>query len=170
MLSLWPRLIGKLWGSIACTQGSYLLLKLTGKEVKIVVKWHWQLHSTWHNSIHSNAVAVQVSWPHMICQGTQKFTGEVEYCQPCEHLGSWLSFERLMMKSSTLFECGPLSPYIHLTSTRRHSCDRFFATLPLPCIVLVRNLHYCSLHTGLQMGTTPPSPCPPRVHQMSFMW
>ena len=92
---LWPQLIGKLWGSLACTQGSYLLLKLTGKEVKIAVKRHWQLHSTWHNSIQSN-----------------------------------------------------------LTSTRRHSCDRFFTTLPLPCIVLVRNLHYYSLHTGLQMGNS----------------
>ena len=27
-----------------------------------------------------------------------------------------------MLKSSMLFECGP--PYIHLTSTRCHSCDR----------------------------------------------
>ena len=58
---------------------------------------------------------------------------------------SWLSLERSMMKSSTLFEHGPLPPYVHLASTRRHSRDRFsqafpvFRALPLPCIILNEN-------------------------------
>jgi len=42
-----------------------------GIEAKIVDKQHWQLY---YNSIYSNAVAAQLSWPHMIYQGTQKFT------------------------------------------------------------------------------------------------
>ena len=29
-----------------------------------------------------------------------------------------------MMKSSALFECEPLPPYVHFASTRRHSRDR----------------------------------------------
>ena len=50
-----------------------------------------------------------------------------------------------MMKSSTLFERGPLPPYVHLASTRRHSRDRcsqafpIFCALPLPCILLNKN-------------------------------
>ena len=50
-----------------------------------------------------------------------------------------------MMKSSTLFERGPLPPYVHLASTRRHSRDRcsqafpVFRALPLPCIILNAN-------------------------------
>ena len=50
-----------------------------------------------------------------------------------------------MMKSSTLFECGPLLPYMHLASTRHHSHDRcsqafpVFRTLPLPCTILNAN-------------------------------
>ena len=50
-----------------------------------------------------------------------------------------------MMKSSTLFERGPLPPYVHLASTRRHSRDRcsqafpVFRALPLPCIILNEN-------------------------------
>ena len=53
-----------------------------------------------------------------------------------------LLLERSMMKSSTLFERGPLPPYVHLASTRRHSRDRcsqafpVFRALPLPCIML----------------------------------
>ena len=50
------------------------------------------------------------------------------------------------MKSSTLFECGPLPPYVHLASTRRHSHDRcsqafpvFVCALPPPCIILNAN-------------------------------
>ena len=39
---------------------------------------------------------------------SKTLTGEVEYCRSHEHLGSWLSLECSMMKSSTLFECGPL--------------------------------------------------------------
>ena len=34
------------------------------------------------------------------------------------------------MKSSTLFQCGPLPPYVHLVSTRRHSCDRHSQAFP----------------------------------------
>ena len=43
-----------------------------------------------------------------------------------------------MMKSSTLFERGPLPPYVHLAYTKRHSRDRcsqafpIFHALPLP--------------------------------------
>ena len=36
-----------------------------------------------------------------------------------------------MMKSGTLFECGPLPPYIHLASTGRHSHDRCFQAFPV---------------------------------------
>ena len=36
-----------------------------------------------------------------------------------------------MMKSSTLFECGPLPPYVHLASTRRHSHDRCSQAFPV---------------------------------------
>ena len=48
----------------------------------------------------------------------------VEYCRSHERLGSWLSLERSMMKSSTLFERGSLPPYAYLVSTRRQSHDR----------------------------------------------
>ena len=48
-----------------------------------------------------------------------------------ERLGSWLSLERSMMKSSTLFECGPLPPYVHLLSTRCHSHDRCSQAFPI---------------------------------------
>ena len=43
------------------------------------------------------------------------------------------------MKSSALFERGPLPPYVRLVSTRRHSPDRcsqaypVFRALPVPC-------------------------------------
>ena len=47
-------------------------------------------------------------------------TGEVKYRRSLERLWSWLSLERLMMKSSTrrrlaskLLECGPLPPTVH---------------------------------------------------------
>ena len=46
--------------------------------------------------------------------------------------------ERSMMKSSTLFEHGPLPPYVHIASTRCHSRGRcsqaflVFRALPLP--------------------------------------
>ena len=72
-------------------------------------------------------------------------TSEVEYCQSCEPQESWLSFEHSMMKSSMLFECGPLPPYVHLASTRRHSRDRcsqtfsVFRILPLQYIILNEN-------------------------------
>ena len=65
--------------------------------------------------------------------------------QSCEPQESWLSSERSMMKSSALFERGPLPPYVHLASTRRHSCDRcsqafpVFRALPLLCIILNKN-------------------------------
>ena len=38
-----------------------------------------------------------------------------------------------MMKSSTLFESEPLSPYIHLAATRHHSCDRCSQAFPIFC-------------------------------------
>ena len=80
----------------------------------------------------------------LMCNKRQsKFlTSEVEYCRSCEPQESWLSLEHSMMKSSTLFERRPLPPYVHLTSTRCHSCDRcsqafpIFHALPLPCIIL----------------------------------
>ena len=61
-----------------------------------------------------------------------------------------------MMKSSTLFECGPLPPYVHLVSTRRHSRDRcfqafpVFRALPPPCIILNANRR---TNNGLGLGT-----------------
>ena len=69
----------------------------------------------------------------------------VKYCRSCEPQESWLSLERSMMKSSTLFERGPLPPYVNIASTRRHSRDRcsqafpVFCTFPLPCIILNAN-------------------------------
>ena len=60
-----------------------------------------------------------------------------------------------MMKSNTLFECGPL--YVHLMSDVIHvvSVSRpfpFFATLPLPCITL-------SANQNGSLGTRLPDPC-----------
>ena len=64
-------------------------------------------------------------------------TGEVKYCRSRERLGSGLSLECSMMKSSTLFECGPLPPtptsrppdVIHVTGVPRPS--PFFALFRL---------------------------------------
>ena len=64
-----------------------------------------------------------------------------------------------MMKSSTLFhvfECGPLPPYVHLTSTRRHSRDRcsqafpVFRAVPSSCIILNTNRR---TKNGVGLGT-----------------
>ena len=41
-----------------------------------------------------------------------------------------------MMKSSTLFEHATLPPYVHLMSTKRHSCDR--CSQPFPVFALFR--------------------------------
>ena len=38
-----------------------------------------------------------------------------------------------IMKSSLLFECGPLPPYVHFVSTWRHSHDKCFQALPVFC-------------------------------------
>ena len=71
--------------------------------------------------------------------------GELKYCWCREHLGSWLSLERSMMKSSALFECGP-SPHtstscppnvIHVISVP--GPFQFYAALPVPCITLNTN-------------------------------
>ena len=43
-------------------------------------------------------------------------TSQVEYSRSSECLGSCLATEHSMMKSSTLFECGPLPPNVHLVS------------------------------------------------------
>ena len=51
--------------------------------------------------------------------------------QSCEPQESWLSSERSMMKSSALFERGPLPPYVHLASTGCHSCDRCSQAFPI---------------------------------------
>ena len=80
----------------------------------------------------------------LVCN-SEFLTSEVEYCQSCEPQESWLSLECLTMKSSTLYERGPLPPYVHLASTRCHSRDRcsqafpVFRTLVLPCIILNKN-------------------------------
>ena len=68
-----------------------------------------------------------------VCNERQSefLTGEVEYCRSCERLGFWLLLECLMMKSSTLFEFWPLSPCIHLVSTRYHSRDRCSQAFPV---------------------------------------
>ena len=69
----------------------------------------------------------------LVCNkpSSEFLTGGVEYCRSHERLGSWLLFERSMMKSSTLFERGLLLPYVHLASTRRHSCDRCSQAFPV---------------------------------------
>ena len=90
-------------------------------------------------------------------------TGQAEYSRSRERLGSCLASERSMMKSSTLFhefECGPLPPYVHLTSTSRPpdvihvvSVPRpspFFAALPPPCIILNANRR---TKNGVGLGT-----------------
>ena len=61
-------------------------------------------------------------------------TGEVEYCQSYECLGSWLSLEHSMMKYSMLFECGTMSTscppdIIHVIDVP--GPFPFFAALPL---------------------------------------
>ena len=61
--------------------------------------------------------------------------GQAEYLQACEHPGYCLVMESSMLFHG--FECGLLPP----TSTWRYSRDwcPFFASLPLPCIVLNAN-------------------------------
>ena len=79
------------------------------------------------------------------CVQSEFLTSKVKYCRSCEPQESWLSLEHSMMKSSALFERGPLPPYVHLVSTRCHSCDRcsqafpIFRTFPLLCIILNEN-------------------------------
>ena len=61
----------------------------------------------------------------------------------CECLGSCLAMEHLIMKSSALFECGPLSPMstshppdiIHVISVPRPS--PFFTALLFSCTVII---------------------------------
>ena len=63
---------------------------------------------------------------HLTC-AINLLTGEVEYCQSRESLGSWLSLERLMMKSSTLFEHGPQAPTLwnaNIARRREHDIIR----------------------------------------------
>ena len=48
-----------------------------------------------------------------------------------EHLGSCLVMENSMMKSSVLFEYGPLPSYVHLTSTWHHSRDKCSQAFPV---------------------------------------
>ena len=71
-----------------------------------------------------------------------------EYSWSCECLGSCLATEHSKMKSSTLFnvfECRPLPLHVYLTSTWRHSHDKyprpfpFFTALLLPCTILNTN-------------------------------
>ena len=73
-----------------------------------------------------------------VCNKSQsKFlTGEIKYCRSREHLGSRLS-ERSMMKSSMLFECGPLPP---LTSTYYKYSD-FTQMRPQRSSLFPRPLH-----------------------------
>ena len=66
-------------------------------------------------------------------------TSEVKYCRSCEPQESWLLLERLMMKSSALFERGPLPPYVHLASIRRHSRDRCSQAFP---VFRAASVHY----------------------------
>ena len=69
-----------------------------------------------------------------------------------------------MMKSSALFECGPLPPYVHLASTKRHSRDRcsqafpVFCTLPLPCITKTEKQNGGGLGTRLCLHSIRSSP------------
>ena len=92
---LWPRL----W-----VPGAHLLLKLT--KLKIVDKWHWQLYSPWLK-IYNNAVVVQVSWPRMIYQDTQKFTW------PWAHMGPGVA----MPLQLSLCDCAVHFWYLYASQT-----------------------------------------------------
>ena len=58
-------------------------------------------------------------------------TGETGYSQSCERRGSRLVMKHWMMKSSALFECGPLPPRPHCVHLMSYSCDRCSQALPL---------------------------------------
>ena len=64
-------------------------------------------------------------------------TSQIEYSQSCECLGPSLAVKHPMMTSSMLFECKPLSPCVHLSSTWRHSCDKCSQAFP----VFPKNAH-----------------------------
>ena len=73
---------------------------------------------------------------------------QAEYSQSCKCLeSSCLAMEHVMMRSSRLFECGCLVPYIHdppsIHLTSFTWCVPrpfpFLATLSLPCIILKAN-------------------------------
>ena len=69
-------------------------------------------------------------------------TSQAKYSRSCEHLGSCLVTQCSMMKSNMLFhvfECRPLSPYVHFASTWHHSRvprPSLFSAALLSCIIL----------------------------------
>ena len=80
------------------------------------------------------------------------FLPAVKYCQSCECLGSWLTLEDLMMRSSMLIKHEPLPPYIYLTLTRCHSRVRCSQGFP----VFAALLHHTEHKNGGGLGTSLP--------------
>ena len=78
-------------------------------------------------------------------------TGERECSQFCERLRSCYAMEHSMVMSSTLFECGPFPPYIHLVPPNIFTLcvprpSPFFSAFPHPCITL--NVHRITKNEG----------------------
>ena len=96
-------------------------------------------------------------------------TGEVEYCQSCEPKESWLSLERLMMKSSALFERGPLPPYVHLVSTRHHSRKRYSQAFPI-FLCSSTSVYYTEWKLKNKKRGRPGNKATRNVKQVMFQW
>ena len=58
-------------------------------------------------------------------------TSQVEYYQSCGCLGPSLAVKHPMKMSSMLFECKPLSPCVHCSSTWCYSCDKRSQAFPV---------------------------------------
>ena len=74
-------------------------------------------------------------------RGTQLQISQVEYSQSYDCLGSCLATEHSTMKSSTLFQCGPLPPSVNIASTWHHSHDKCSQAFPIfATLLLLQNI------------------------------
>ena len=92
--------------------------------------------------LRGGGASLQVCTYKCVCNKPESefLTGQVEYSRSYERLESCLATERSMMKSSTLFECGPLPPLrpldvIHVISVPRPSL--FFSQVFCLCVLLL---------------------------------
>ena len=82
------------------------------------------------------------------------FLPAVKYCQSCEHLGSWLTLEDLMMRSSMLIKHRPLPP----TSTSRSPDVIHVLGAPRASLFLLffRSLYHTEHKNGGGLGMSLP--------------